>query len=219
MMDENGIVKRAMEYMKTRMASSSHDYYHPLRVWKLAMKITDSEAQSGHNIDRLVVSLAAILHDTIDPKLSDPKKAEAEVEEFLRGLGLDGFRVRNTMGIMKNMSFRKMMSGHSWPGHEFKIVSDADKLDALGAIGLARVFVYAGESGHSLYDPDVPVRKEFELAEYGKGTTAINHIHEKILRLKDMMLTTEGRRMAEDRHKFVEEFVRRFMEEWEIGSV
>ena len=113
------------------------------------------------------------------------------------------------------MSFRKMMQGHSWPSKEFDIVSDADRLDVLGAMGIARTFAYTGEVGRPLYIPgEEKSKRKFDAKEYGKSGSAIGHFYEKLLILKDMIRTDEGRRIAEHRHQFLEAFLDEFLKEW-----
>ncbi len=214
--EQDRIISRIVEFAREKMQSygrASHDFQHVWRVWKMAERIGEAEMEKGRDIDMLVVSASALLHDVIDPKLADPEESKAELAEFLSGLGLSGARIRNIMGIIENLSFRKMMQGHSWPTREFDIVSDADKLDAMGAIGIARVFAYSGEAGRPFYDGSEQASPEFDIRSYEKPSTAIGHFYEKILRLREMMRTEEGKRIAEHRHQFLEIFLDEFLKE------
>ena len=205
------IIDRVVEFSRKRLNRPSHDIEHSLRVLRNARRIMSSMP----DVDRLVVEVSCIVHDVIDPKLADPEESKAELAGFLSGLGLSDTRIRNIMDIIENMSFRKMMQGHSWPTREFDIVSDADKLDAMGAIGIARVFAYSGEAGRPFYDGSEQTSPGFDIRSYEKPGTAIGHFYEKLLKLREMMRTEEGKRMAEKRHAFTKAFLDEFLKEIE----
>ena len=182
------IVKEAMEYVRTLFQGNSdgHDFDHTMRVYCTAMEIAETEPRC----DKLIVALAALLHDADDYKLFETKN-NANARIFLDSQNVDeATKVRICMAI-NSVSFSKNR-GKCPELLEGKIVQDADRLDAIGAIGIARTFAYSGKHGRSL-------------------DSSIEHFHEKLLLLKDMMHTEKAKEMAEDRHAFMESF----LQEWE----
>lgn len=212
-MDEQKILAEAEKYAKTVLERdrSGHDWWHIHRVVHTARKIA---AEEGAN--QFVCQLAALLHDVADEKLhEDPVKAKEVLVSWLMENVEDRGIVSHVLEIIDTMSFK----GGSQPPMrtlEGKVVQDADRLDAIGAIGIARTFAYAGAKGDLIYDPDLSPRDHLTPEEYRKGrSTSINHFYEKLLKLKDLMNTNYGKRMAEERHKFMERFLEQFYEEWE----
>ena len=182
------IVKEAMEYVRTLFQGNSdgHDFDHTMRVYCTAMEIAETEPRC----DKLIVALAALLHDADDYKLFETKN-NANARIFLDSQNVDeATKVRICMAI-NSVSFSKHR-GKCPELLEGKIVRDADRLDAIGAIGIARTFAYGGKHGRSL-------------------DSSIEHFHEKLLLLKGMMHTEKAKEMAEDRHAFMESF----LQEWE----
>ena len=194
---------------------TGHDWWHVYRVWKMAQRIARAEG-----VDPLVVELAALLHDIADWKLHDgdstlgPKVAR----EWLDSLHLDKDISDHVCQIVANISF-KGAKVHQLPlSREGQVVQDADRLDAMGAIGIARAFAYGGSKGRALYDPAIePTEHRTPEAYLGNDGSTVNHFYEKLLLLKDRMNTPTGRAIAESRHQFMEVYLKRFFEEWDGG--
>ena len=177
--------------------SSGHDYYHTIRVYKLATKIAKQE-----NADVKIVQLAALLHDVDDIRLSpDTYVTKKNAVDFMTINKIDGKKIE---AVVPDTI-------------EGKCVQDADRLDAIGAIGIARTFAYGGSRGRKIYDPEIKSKMGMNKEEYGNNqdSTSINHFYEKLLLLKDMMNTTEGKKLAEHRQVVMQEFLNEFMQEWE----
>lgn len=190
---------------------SGHDWYHIERVWKMAVTLAEEE-----QANRFVVELAALLHDLIDDKLvSNKEDAIQEVMYWLDGVGVSSKDSEKVLEIIDSISF-KGGNTRKLETIEAQVVQDADRLDAIGAIGIARCFAYAGSVGHPLFDPELSVREDMTEKEYRKGkTSAVHHFYEKLLKLKDLMNTDAARRIAEERHAFMEEYLTQFFNEWE----
>ena len=208
-------IERAKQFVQTELAGAEggHDWWHVYRVWKTARKIAASE-----DVDPLVVELAALLHDIADPKFhggdeeTGPRKAEA----FLKSRDVDNDTTEHIVNIIKNMSFKNSLGRVEFHSKEMEVVQDADRLDAIGAIGIARAFNYGGYKNRPLYDPGIKPNMKMSKEEYKKGNSpTINHFYEKLLLLRDKMNTETGRKLAEERHEFMENFLRRFYLEWE----
>jgi uncharacterized protein len=206
------IIEKVEQVVKELLQNdaSGHDWYHIDRVRKIALKIQHVE---GGN--RFIIELAALLHDVPDEKLNDSEEAGMKkLNDILSMLQLSDTDKEHILTIIKNMSY-KGGNGGELTTLEGKIVQDADRLDALGAIGIARTFAYGGKKGHLMYDPEVPIRDKMSIEEYRHGkSTSLNHFYEKLFKLKDTMNTETGRRIAEERHAFMEQFVHEFMKEW-----
>ena len=178
--------------------SSGHDYHHTLRVHALASAIAEAEGA-----DRTLVELAALLHDVDDHKLSpDTAKNKDRAVSFLRSQAVPEGDIQKIVRIIDQISF----SRNSLPPDtlEGKCVQDADRLDAMGAIGIARTFAFGGSHGRAMHDP-----------EGSDSSTSIAHFYEKLLLLKDRMNTETGRRLAQHRHAFLETYLAQFLSEWE----
>lgn len=208
------IVENTKRFVKQELsnAETGHDWFHTERVWKLARHIQKYE---GGNL--LVIEIAALLHDIADPKFHDGDEGLAIKisEEFLKSVQLPQDTAAEILFIIKNMSFKNRENLSGPVPHELKIVQDADRLDAIGAIGIARTFNFGGYKNNVMYDPDIPPKLNQSRAEYKKtnGTT-INHFYEKLLLLKDMMNTATAKKMAERRHAFMQQFLYEFYREW-----
>ena len=211
------LIDRTANHIKTVLSGdgTGHDWWHVYRVWKMAQRIGHAE-----QADPLIVELAALLHDIADWKLQDgdssvgPKRAK----EWLDSLGLDSSIVDHVGQIIANISFKGAAVEQPPLSLEGKVVQDADRLDAMGAIGIARAFAYGGAKGRAIYDPAVPPAEHRTAEAYLKsGGHTINHFYEKLLLLKDRMNTATGRAVAETRHAVMEDYLRQFYEEWEGG--
>lgn len=208
------MINNAIEYIKEIFSgdSSGHDYYHTIRVYKLATEIAKQE-----NADIKIVQLAALLHDADDAKISPkthPTKKNAV--DFMLANKVDTKLIDVVCKIIDEVSFSGADS--VVPGTiEGKCVQDADRLDAIGAIGIARTFAYGGSRGRVIYDPEIKPKMGMSKEEYQRkqGSTSINHFYEKLLLLKDMMNTTAARAIAEHRQKVMEKFLEEFKAEWE----
>ncbi|CAL9135601.1 unnamed protein product [Musa acuminata var. zebrina] len=201
---------------------ASHDAAHAFRVRGLALSLAKEEALSGPSLE--IVELAALLHDIGDYKYAkDLTEDTTTVEKFLEEEGLEERKTEKILAIIRHMGFKNEVASTSSPDSslEFCIVQDADRLDAIGAIGIARCFTYGGSKNHILYDPEIPPRqgltKEKYMMKDGKQTS-VNHFHEKLFKLKDLMKTKAGKNRAEKRHKFMEDFLAEFYEEWSGSS-
>ncbi|MBI2439605.1 MAG: HD domain-containing protein [Candidatus Moranbacteria bacterium] len=194
-------------------AEGSHDVWHIRRVHTMAKRIAAEEGA-----DRLVVELGALLHDIADAKFhnGDDEIGPRKAKEFLESIGVEESVVEHVENIIRNISFRKSLEGQEFRSLELDVVQDADRLDALGAIGIARTFAYNGAKGRQLYDPAIKPNLHMTKEEY-KASTAptVNHFYEKLLLLKDRMNTATGRRLAEGRHVFMEQYLEEFYDEWE----
>lgn len=192
---------------------TSHDWYHIERVWNNAKLIAKEE-----DCDTFVVELGALLHDIADHKFVDDYEQEEEsrTRAILSKNNVSEEVVQQVLHIVKNCSFKGGVGENKMKSIEGLIVQDADRLDAIGAIGVARTFAYGGKYGNVIYDPEVkPV--DFKSAEQYRNTRThtINHFYEKLLKLKDLMNTSTGKRLAEERHQFMEIFLKQFYAEWE----
>lgn len=214
-MDHEEIIARTVDHVKQELkdAEGGHDWWHIERVWKTAITIGKKE-----NADLQVVELAALLHDIADSKFHNgdesigPKKAQT----FLRDLKLKSPVIHHVVEIIKSISYKGGHNRASIDTVEFKVVQDADRLDAIGAIGIARAFSFGGYKNRELYNPSIRPNLNMSREEYKKSTSpTINHFYEKLLLLKERMNTSTGKAMAQERHEFMEKFLDQFYKEWE----
>jgi len=207
-------INQTIRYVKQELAGAEagHDWFHIERVYKNALQILQDEPA-----DQEVVILGALLHDIADSKFHNgnedigPEKACA----FMTSIGIDGEVKNHVVKIIQNISFKGGNFQQKFSSLELNIVQDADRLDALGAIGVARAFHFGGFHNRIIYDPMEKPRMDMSKEEYKKhiGTT-INHFDEKLLLLKDMMNTPAGKKIAEHRHQFMKQFLEQFYAEW-----
>lgn len=191
--------------------STGHDYWHIHRVFQNARHILQSEPQA----DTLVVELAALLHDIADHKFHDGDDTIGPrmVREWLESIQVGESTIDHVVDIISTMSFSK---GKQMKTLEGQIVQDADRLDALGAIGIARTFAYGGHAGREIYNPDIPPQDFKTKEEYKKANSpSINHFHEKLLLLKDMMNTDSAKKIAQARHDYMLQYLNQFHAEWD----
>ncbi len=217
-------------FVRARLAGDAggHDFAHIERVRAVALRIA---ADIG--ADLLVTEMAALLHDVTDPKLNaSPEAARKALEAFLASLAsldLDVNRVDLIRDVVARVSFggelpsldssagkaQGNLGGTLEKPPELMAVQDADRLDALGAIGIARAFAYGGSKGQAMHDPELPPRLAMDAQSYRNGkSTSVNHFHEKLFKLKDRMNTRLGRELAEERHAYMRTFLERFQVEW-----
>ncbi|MCU9613643.1 HD domain-containing protein [Caldibacillus lycopersici] len=194
-----------------RNDSSGHDWYHMFRVRNNALKIYYLE-QKGNPF---IIEMAALLHDSMDDKLHDsPNKARRSLLTFLQTQSIKQKDIDFIMEIIDTISFK---GGNELPltSIEAKIVRDADRLDAIGAIGIARTFAYGGKKGNPLYDPNIAIRDNMTMDEYRNGkSSTVHHFYEKLLKLKGLMQTESARKLAEERDQFLHLFLQQFLKEW-----
>jgi uncharacterized protein len=214
-MDNQIIIKQTCEFVKNELsnAEAGHDWSHIERVWKNAKKIAAKE-----NVDLFTVELAALLHDIADSKFHDgnenigPEKASA----FLTSLNVDSRIIEHVEQIIRNISFKGGNFLRDFDSLELQVVQDADRLDAMGAIGIARTFHYGGFKNREIYNAEIPPQLNLTKEEYkASKSPTINHFYEKLLLLRDRMHTETGKELANQRHLFMEEFLRNFYAEVE----
>ena len=211
------LVSRVAEYVRLKFLeeSSGHDWHHINRVWRLTRQIA---AEEGANPE--VAELGALVHDIADWKFHGgdeaigPREAERLLEDELAPPDV----IAQVVEIVRTISYKGAGVETPMTSLEGRCVQDADRLDAMGAIGIARCFAYGGHAGRQMYDPDIPPVLHATADEYkaSKGHS-LNHFYEKLLLLKERMNTEAGKRLAEERHLFMEEFVSRFLAEWNCG--
>lgn len=213
-MNQETVILKTIDFVKESLANAEggHDWWHIYRVWQLSKHIAVSEKAST-----LVVELGALLHDIADSKFHDgdeeigPQKARG----FLQVLQVDETVIVHVENIIRNISFKGGKEIRQFSSVELNIVQDADRLDAMGAIGIARTFNYGGYKNREMYNPDKKPNLHMTKEEYKQSTApTLNHFYEKLLLLKDRMNTSTGKRMAEQRHRFMEQYLEEFYLEW-----
>ena len=207
------LVQNATKFIKEIFQNdfSGHDFFHSMRVYRTAINIAEAE-----HADMEVVALAALLHDVDDRKLS-PTTAEKKenAARFMRSQNVPESEIRQVCQIIDEVSFKGTDSVRpSTP--EGKCVQDADRLDALGAIGIARTFAYGGSHNRAIYDPELPPRTAMNQAQYySSKSTSLNHFYEKLFLLEGMMNTGTGKAIARKRTQYMQQFVDEFLNEWD----
>lgn len=210
-----GIVDATIIFVKQQLegAEAGHDWFHIERVYRNALRIADHE-----NCHREVVQLAALLHDIADSKFhgGDESIGPKTARTFLESQHTDEATIDHVVKIIENISFKGGKTDRTFSSLELDIVQDADRLDAIGAIGIARTFNYGGFKNRPLYDPAIAPNLHMTKEEYkASQAPTLNHFYEKLLLLKDRMNTATGKKMAEDRHRFMEVFLAQFYAEWD----
>ncbi|WP_299680233.1 HD domain-containing protein [uncultured Dokdonia sp.] len=214
-MTDQQLIDNTISFVKRTLANAEggHDWFHIERVYKNALLIA-----KGEPVDDLIVALGALLHDIADSKFfnGDETIAPKMASEFLLSQNTDSVVIEHVIQIIKNISFKGGNKEQIFTSPELDVVQDADRLDALGAIGIARTFNYGGFKNRKLYDPSIEPQLDMTPEEY-KASTAptINHFYEKLLLLKDRMNTKTGRSIAEKRHQYMEAFLKQFYAEWD----
>ncbi|MFN8365013.1 MAG: HD domain-containing protein [Cloacibacterium normanense] len=199
---------------KLEGAEAGHDWFHIERVWKLSKKIAEKE---GGNLE--VIELSALLHDIADPKFhnGDETLALKISQNFLEEIHVKDELIEQVLFVIKNISFKNRAEAPENPPLELQIVQDADRLDAIGAIGIARTFNFGGFKNNLMYHPEIKPNLGMNKEEYKKSNgTTINHFYEKLLLLKDLMNTETAKRIASERHDFMLQFLDEFYKEWNV---
>ncbi|NIG53451.1 HD domain-containing protein [Chitinophaga sp. Cy-1792] len=209
------IIDKTVAYVRQELAEAEggHDWWHIYRVWKQAKHISKSE-----NVNMLVVELGALLHDIADSKFNggDEEVGPAKAVAFMRSLGLPEEVITHVENIVRYISFKGGHNENGFYSPELGVVQDADRLDAIGAIGIARAFNYGGFKNRALYDPEIAPVLNRSKEDYKHNTApTINHFYEKLLLLKDKMNTATGKQLAQQRHAFMEQYLDQFYAEFE----
>lgn len=213
-----GLIQHTISFVKENLGGTDggHDWFHIERVWKTARYIRDKEGAG----DRQVIELGALLHDISDPKFNggDEEKGCRIAGEFLSKEGLEPEKAEHVREIIRHISFKGGVVQDQIRSIEFQIVQDADRLDAMGAIGIARAFNYGGFRNRPIHDPETDLRLYKDPEEYhNSDAPTINHFYEKLLKLKDLMNTPTGSALAAERHEYMLGFLDRFYREWDPG--
>ncbi len=214
-MSNNQLIELTKEFVKSTLtdAEGGHDWFHILRVYNNALLIAKDE-----KVDKFVVSLGALLHDIADSKFhkGDETVGPKIARKFLFKHNVDSLVIEHVINIIENISFNKSLeSGEKFKSPELDVIQDADRLDAIGAIGIARCFNYGGFKNRALYNPEIKPNLNMSKEEYKKSTApTINHFYEKLLLLKDKMNTKTGKRIAQQRHDYMKQFLDQFYSEW-----
>ena len=211
----DSIIAKTEQHIKETLhnAEGGHDWFHIYRVWKTSKLIASKE-----EADPLVVELGALLHDIADSKFHDGDESlgPRRAREFLSSIGVAENVIEHVENIISNISFKGGKEQQSFKSIELDIVQDADRLDALGAIGIARAFNYGGFKNRKLYDPSIKPNLNKTKEEYKNNTEpTLNHFYEKLFLLKDRMNTQTGKMLAQERHDFMVAYVAQFYKEWE----
>ena len=220
MMNKEKIINQTIVFVKNQLnhAEGGHDWFHIERVWKNAILISKTE-----KADRFVIELGALLHDIADAKFhqGDESIGPELARKFLKSISVDEVIIQHIENIVKHISFKNSLtdkySNKKFTSIELDIVQDADRLDAMGAIGIARAFNYGGFKNRVIYDPEITPNLQQNKETYKKSNApTINHFYEKLLLLKDKMNTKTGMKIARERHEFMEIYLKQFYSEWHV---
>lgn len=216
MSTEEQLIEATKNYVQATLknAEGGHDWFHILRVYNNSLLISKQE-----KVDALVVQLGALLHDIADSKFhnGDDTVGPKLAREFLFKHNVDSNVIEHVIAIIENISYNKSLEkGEKFTSLELDVVQDADRLDAIGAIGIARCFNYGGFKNRKIFDPSIKPNMNMSKAEY-KASTAptVNHFYEKLLLLSNTMNTKTGKRIAKQRHQYMEQFLDQFYAEWD----
>ncbi len=215
----NSLIKKTAQFVRKELDGlcNAHDFYHIERVWKLAKKIHAEEKGGG---DLIVIELGALLHESFDDKFYMKEQIEEKkklLAIFLRDGWLDEERLAKVFYVIENVGFSKSLdrTADFYMPIELAIVEDADRLESIGAIAIARTFSYGGKKKRAIYDPEAPVAEITDKISYQKNEwSSIQHFYDKLLKLKDLLHTDAAMRIAEKRHAFMEQFLAQFHAEW-----
>lgn len=213
-MDHQEIIDTTVSFVKKALSNteSGHNWFHIERVWRNAKLIAASE-----KVNLLIVELSALLHDIADSKFHDGDETigPETARKFLAELAVEKDISEHVVNIIANISFKGGNHDQHFKSLELSVVQDADRLDAIGAIGIARAFHYGGFKNREIYDPSISPKLDMTKEEYKfSNAPTINHFYEKLLLLKDRMNTATGKKLAEQRHTFMENYLQQFYKEW-----
>ncbi|MEA3505754.1 MAG: HD domain-containing protein [Bacteroidota bacterium] len=213
-MNQEVIINKTISFVKETLANAEggHDWWHIYRVWNTSKHIAKTE-----DVDMFIVELGALLHDIADSKFNngDEEIGAQKAREFLASLHLEKEIIIHIENIINNISFKGGKERQKFTSPELDVIQDADRLDAIGAIGIARTFNYGGYKNMAIYNPDIMPNLNMTKEEYKNSTApTINHFYEKLLLLKERMNTASGKKIALERHKYMEQFLEQFYGEW-----
>jgi uncharacterized protein len=213
-MDHDEIIQKTITFVKQQLAGAEggHDWWHIQRVHNTAKQIAEEE-----NADLLVVELGALLHDIADPKFHDGNEdlGPEITQNFLQTLKVHQETIDHVINIIRHISYSNGYQEQQFNSLELQVTQDADRLDAIGAIGIARAFNYGGFKGREIYNPTIPPQEYKSKEGYRSSISpTLNHFYEKLLLLKDKMNTSTGKRKAQQRHAFMESYLDQFYLEW-----
>ena len=216
MLSKREIVGKTKEYVRSKLGNEAtgHDWWHAFRVWKTAKYIAKKEGG-----DLFIIELAALLHDISDWKFNKGSSSPGLklARNWLKNLKVDEKIIQRVCDIIKDVSFKGAGVKSKMETKEGKIVQDADRLDTLGAIGIARVFAYGGCAKREIHNPKIKFKLHKNFKQYRQGgKTSINHFYDKLLLLKDLMNTKTGKKLAGERHEFLEKYLKQFFKEWNL---
>jgi len=211
---EKAIIAKTADFVKKKLAGegTGHDWWHIQRVWKLTQVIGKKE---GANL--FIAELGALLHDIADWKFNKDGEGAAVTSKWLKKCGADKSTIDQVVYIVQNISYKGGVNKEKIIGLEGKVAQDADRLEAIGAIGIARAFAYGGYKNRPIHDPGIKPRTYKSVAELKRSKhvhTSINHFYEKLLRIKNLMNTKTGSQMANRRDKFIRNYLKEFYNEW-----
>lgn len=214
-MTKKQIINKTAKYIEKKLKGegSGHDWWHIYRVWMLAKEVGKKEKG-----DLFLIELASLLHDIADWKFTggDDSIGPKLASEWLNKLKVDNSIVEEVANIIKDMSFKGVEVKTPMKSLEGRVVQDADRLDAIGAIGIARTFAYGGHTGREIYNPDIKPKMHKSFKAYkNNNSPTVNHFYEKLLLLKDLMNTETAKKFAISRHRFMEVYLKEFYSEWE----
>lgn len=211
---KNQVIEETEKFVRSELGedATGHDWFHVDRVRRNALHICKEELTG----DPFIIEMSALLHDIPDEKLNESaEKGREKLASFFKTISLADKERKHIIQIIESISFKGGRKKELLT-IEAKIVQDADRLDAIGAIGIARVFAYGGKKGQPIYDPSIEVRNEMTIEEYRKGkSTSIHHFYEKLLKLTDLLNTNAARKMAESRQQMMLGFLDQFYQEWD----
>lgn len=217
-MDINAVIEFTKNQLKDE--KTGHDFYHGERVAHLASKMYLADHESAHEDSRevAIIKTAAYLHDTIDEKVcADSEKVVKEIDELLPQVGFNDLEVWDILYTIQHMSFSANIEHHDHLPLSGQYVQDADRLESLGAIGIARAFTYGGKHGNKIHDPEIKPEKLVSHDQYrNHEETTINHFYEKLFSLADLMNTPAAKKEAQRRTEYMRTFVKEFMDEWNV---
>lgn len=221
MMNKDEVISKTIDFVKTELKgeTTGHDWFHTERVWKISLKLTKEEVANP-----FIVQMVALLHDVDDWKFNNGKDDSNvnKLGSWLKKMALSEEESKQILGIINSLAFKGEGHSSAMETEEGKVVQDADRLDALGAIGIARAFASGQQFGQMIYDPNIKplvgaTKEEYKKQYTGeRKNTTLNHFYEKLLLLKDLMNTETAKKMAEGRTIFMQTYLEKFFEEWDV---